>query len=93
MDGPVFDLNDPGQAFELTRPLAEAARHGGGAAAARGAAPELAAMVERAAALILPPLALVRRWWVRMETLQLQASLSNQHNTACMPNLPPKIER
>ncbi len=59
IEGPIYDLNDPGQAFELTRPLAEAARHGAGAAAGRGAAPELAALVDRAAALILPPLALV----------------------------------
>ncbi|PRW61593.1 Transcription initiation factor TFIID subunit 1 isoform C [Chlorella sorokiniana] len=57
MEGPIFDLNDPGQAFELTRPIGEAAKHGPGAAAARAAEPKLVALVDRAAALILPPLA------------------------------------
>ena len=59
---PIYDLNDPGQAFELTRPVTEPARPGAGAAAARGPAPapELVALVDRAAALILQPLALVR---------------------------------
>lgn len=64
MELPIYDLNDPGQAFELTRPVTEPARPGAGAAAARGPtpAPELVALVDRAAALILQPLALVSGW-------------------------------
>lgn len=81
--GPAFDLNDPDQAFELTKPLeggarpaALAAAAGAGAGGARAA--DLAAVVESAAALVIAP-----QSWVRLPACAAACVLGSRCAGGC----------